>query len=559
MEIEEIKEIIYKYAVKNAYDYGKANEKAVLGKIFAERKELRSKAKEIIPIVKEVVDEVNRLSREKIEEEVKRFKYVEKKVEKGLKDLPNVDKGVVMRFAPNPSGPLHIGHARAAILNDEYVKRYKGRLILRIEDTDPTRIMQEAYEMIEEDLAWLGVKYHEKVIQSDRLNIYYEYAKKLIELGRAYVCTCEQEKFQKLKLAKKACECRSLSVEENLERFEKMFTEYREGEAVVRLKTDLAHKDPSVRDFVILRICETPHARVDAKVYPLMNFSVAVDDHLLGVTHVLRGKDHIANTVKQRFIYRYFNWKEPIFIHYGIMKIEGLTLSTSKIREGIEKGIYSGWDDVKLGTLRALKRRGITPEAIRRAMIEIGIKESDINFSWKNLYAYNKEIIEPKANRYFFVFDPKEIIISGAKTKVYKALLHPSFKERGFRELKIVAENGTAKVYISADDFEKLEEGEFLRLMDAFNIIIEKKEKDRAYARYAGEDLKEARDKKAKLIQWVCVGIETIVLSPEREYRGLAEDNLKDVPVDSIVQFERFGFVRIDSKNDKIVAYYAHR
>ncbi len=559
MEIEEIKEIIYKYAVKNAYDYGKADEKAVLGKIFAERKELRSRAKEIIPIVKEVVDEVNRLPKEKIEEEVKRFKYVAKKVEKGLKDLPNADKGVVMRFAPNPSGPLHIGHARAAILNDEYVKRYKGRLILRIEDTDPARILPEAYEMIEEDLAWLGVKYHEKVIQSDRLNIYYEYARKLIELGKAYVCTCEQEKFQKLKLAKKACECRGLSVEENLERFEKMFTEYREGEAVVRLKTDLAHKDPSVRDFVILRICETPHVRVDARVYPLMNFSVAVDDHLLGVTHVLRGKDHIANTVKQRFIYRYFNWNEPIFIHYGIMKIEGLTLSTSKIREGIEKGIYSGWDDIRLGTLRALKRRGITPEAIRKAMIEIGIKESDINFSWKNLYAYNKEIIEPKANRYFFVFDPKEIIISGAETKTYKALLHPSFKDRGFRELKIVAENGTAKVYISADDFEKLEEGEFLRLMDAFNIIIEKKEKDKAYARYAGEDLKEAREKKAKLIQWVCVGIETIVLSPEGEYRGLAEDNLKDVPVDSIVQFERFGFVRIDSKNEKIVAYYAHR
>ncbi len=559
MEIEEIKEIIYKYAVKNAYDYGKADEKAVLGKIFAERKELRSRAKEIIPIVKEVIDEVNRLPREKIEEEVKRFKYVTKKVEKGLKDLPNADKGVVMRFAPNPSGPLHIGHARAAILNDEYVKRYKGRLILRIEDTDPARILPEAYEMIEEDLAWLGVEYHEKVIQSDRLEIYYEHARKLIELGKAYVCTCEQEKFQKLKLTKKACECRGLSVEENLERFEKMFTEYREGEAVVRLKTDLAHKDPSVRDFVILRICETPHVRVDARVYPLMNFSVAVDDHLLGVTHVLRGKDHIANTVKQRFIYRYFNWNEPIFIHYGIMKIEGLTLSTSKIREGIEKGIYSGWDDVRLGTLRALKRRGITPEAIRKAMIEVGIKESDINFSWKNLYAYNKEIIEPKANRYFFVFDPKEIIISGAETKTYKALLHPSFKDRGFRELKIVAENGTAKVYISVDDFEKLEEGEFLRLMDAFNIIIEKKEKDKAYARYAGEDLKEAREKKAKLIQWVCVGIETIVLSPEGEYRGLAEDNLKDVPVDSIVQFERFGFVRIDSKNEKIVAYYAHR
>ena len=559
MEINEIREIIYKYAVKNAYDYGKANEKAVLGKIFAEKKELRSRAKEILPLVKEVVESVNKLPRVKIEEEVKRFKYIEKKVEKGLKPLPDAENGVVMRFAPNPSGPLHIGHARAAILNDEYVKKYGGKLILRIEDTDPARILPEAYEMIEEDLSWLGVEYHEKVVQSDRLEIYYEHARKLIELGKAYVCTCKREEFQRLKLAKKACSCRNLGIEENLERYEKMFTEYREGEAVVRLKTDLAHKDPSVRDFVILRICEEEHPRVDARVYPLMNFSVAVDDHLLGITHVLRGKDHINNTIKQRYIYRYFGWKEPIFIHYGIMKIEGLALSTSKIRVGIEKGIYSGWDDVKLGTLRALKKRGISPEAIRRAMVEIGIKESDINFSWENLYAYNREIIEPKANRYFFVFDPKEVFVSGVKTKTYKALLHPSYKERGFRELKVVADNGTAKIYISADDFERIKEGEFLRLMDAFNIVIEKKEREKAYARYVSEDLKEARKKKAKLIQWVCLGVETIVFSPEREYKGLAEENLKKVPIDTVVQFERFGFVRIDRKNDKIIAYYAHK
>jgi len=204
---------------------------------------------------------------------------------------------VVLRFAPNPSGPLHIGHARAAILNQEYVNRYGGKLILRVEDTDPRRVDPDAYQMIPEDLKWLGVQWQEEYIQSDRIEIYHEYARKLIELGEAYMCTCPGEEFKKLKDASQPCSCRDMSVEDNLERWEGM-PEMAEGTAVLRVKTDLEHKNPAIRDWVAMRIVDAEHPRIGTKfrVYPMMNFAVAVDDHLLGVTHVLRGKDHLANS-----------------------------------------------------------------------------------------------------------------------------------------------------------------------------------------------------------------------------------------------------------------------
>ena len=134
-----------------------------------------------------------------------------------------------------------------------------------------------------------------------------------------------------------------------------------------------------------------------------MNFSVVADDHLLGVTHVIRGKDHIANTRRQRYIYDHFGWEVPVYRHYGRMGIEGVVLSTSQMRLGITEGKYTGWDDIRLGTLRALARRGILPDAVKNAMLAIGIGETDISFSWDNLYAENKKLVDPVANRYFFV------------------------------------------------------------------------------------------------------------------------------------------------------------
>lgn len=535
---------------------------AVMGAILGTHPELRSKAAEIKGLLGSVLDEVSSLSIEEREEKLKTLapdqyaSLFEKKEKKkaGLPDLPKSEGGMVMRFAPNPSGPLHLGHARAAFLNDEYIGRYGGKYILRIEDTDPKRVDPEAYDMVREDITWMGLSISETIFQSDRFSKYYEVGKELIQKGHAYVCRCDNEKFKDLKMHKTACPCRSQSPEEAMDLFEQMLEGvFAEGEVGVRLKTDLNHPDPAMRDYPLFRILtSTPHQRVDAIVYPLMNLSVAVDDHLLGMTHVIRGKDHIANTKRQEFIFNYMGWETPVYRHYGRMGIEGVVLSTSQMRAGIQSGEYSGWDDVRLGTLRAMARRGIQPQAVRNAVVEIGIGETDIQFSWENLYAKNKDIIDSNADRFFFVPDPVRVLISGSEKVVAKAMRYPGAESRGYREIPY---EGT--IYLPRADLAS--GANFLRLKDLFNIKVFR-EGDIVRGEYAGDDLQEARSKKAPIIQWLpekhanpCT-----LKTQEGDAIGVCEPEAVAAK-DRIVQFERVGFARIDATGNPAVAYFTHR
>ncbi|MDD1675836.1 MAG: glutamate--tRNA ligase family protein, partial [Methanomicrobiales archaeon] len=199
------------------------NKGTVIAKILGMRPDLRPRAREIAAMVGPILEEVAALSsherKTRLEEKYPALVAELHEVKEHLRELPPLpdgEKGVVMRFAPNPSGPLHIGHARAAVLNDEYVRRYGGKYILRLEDTDPKRVDPEAYRTVREDIDWLGLAITDIVYQSDRLDIYYQHMEQLLRMGAAYVCTCEAERFRALKLAKKPCACRSLSVEENL-------------------------------------------------------------------------------------------------------------------------------------------------------------------------------------------------------------------------------------------------------------------------------------------------------------------------------------------------------
>ena len=441
--MDELRDRLLVHALENAVKHrGTPKAGAIIGAVMGRYPELRPRAAEAKALIGSVIAEVDALGHEEraarlaalapelleVHETGPRDRYA-------LPPLPDAENGVVMRFAPNPSGPLHLGHARAAALNDAYVRQYGGRYILRIEDTDPKRVDPEAYRTVPEDIAWLGCAITETVYQSDRLELYYDHARRLIGRGGAYVCTCENERFRELRQAKTACPCRAGEVEEDLARFERMLDgEYAEGEASLRVRTDLEAPDPALRDFPAFRILtSTLHPRIDASVYPLMNFSVAVDDHLLGCTHVIRGKDHIANTRRQQFIYDWFGWTPPHFRHYGRMGIEGVVLSTSEMRAGIAAGRYEGWDDIRLGTLRALARRGIEPEAVRRAMLAIGVGETDIQFSWENLFAENRALVDPVADRLWFVPDPVAVEVSGAPSAGGPPAPAPGHARRGGR------------------------------------------------------------------------------------------------------------------------------
>jgi glutamyl-tRNA synthetase len=561
---EDLDILLRKYVLQNAVKYGgKPQAGTVISRVMGEYPEFRSEGRKISVLTSAIVKEVSRLPPEKQREELaliaprllEELSEIHEHVKAGLPALEGAEKGVVMRFAPNPSGPLHLGHARAALLNDAYVRRYGGKYILRIEDTDPRRVDPDAYATVREDCAWLDLIIDDIVFQSDRLDIYNEYARKLIQIGGAYVCTCEADQFRELKLAKRACPCRELSPEKNLELFEAMLDgEYAEGEVTVRVKTDIEHPDPAVRDFSALRIVSSPpHPRVEATVFPLMNFSVAIDDHLLGITHVIRGKDHIANTARQRYIFDYFGWKQPVYRHYGRMGIEGVVLSTSQMKAGIRDGLYTGWDDIRLGTLRAIARRGITPEAVRNAVLEIGIGETDISFSWENLYAKNRDVVDPVANRYTFVPNPVLLEIADAPCGfVAQAMLHPNDPSRGYRNLPF-----DGSVFIPKAD---LACGGMIRLKDLFNIRLGE-DKDCLVATFAGKSLDEARKAKAPIVQWLPPAhtIPCVLHRPDGDMKGYCEPMVA-LDAGKVVQFERIGFVRIEKATAMLIeAYWGHR
>ena len=555
----DIEALVRKYALQNAVQYdGKATLGSVLGKVMAENPELRPKAKEVSSAAKGVIDEVNRMSPEAQKTALTSLApellvKESKPREMGLPDLKNVKGEVRMRMAPNPSGPLHLGHSRMAVLNDEYVKRYGGICYNRFEDTDPARIDPAGYDSIPADFEWLGVKIHKTIIQSDRFEIYYDIARKLLDMGKAYVCTCKPDDWRDLKNHKKACPHREQPVEEQLLRWDKMFDgSYKIEEASVMVKTDLNHPNPAIRDFVALRIDDTPHPRTGTKyrVYPLMNLAVAVDDHLLDLTHVLRGKDHLNNTYRQEYLFGYMGWKVPEYIHYGRVSIEDAQLSTSKMAKGIKEGLYTGWDDPQLGTLGAMRRRGIRPEAIRRYWTEVGIKEVDIQFSWKTLFTYNRELVDDGADRYFFVNDPIPLTMGGLDADITaRAPLHPDHPERGTRDLKVVK---GSNVFLAREDMNG--DPKRLRLKDLCNVDVKG---DKLV--YAGNDLAVLKEG-VRIVHWAPAdAVEAEVLMTDgTTMKGVAEPSLTK-SLGKVVQLERFAFVRVEQVAPAVKCVFTHR
>ena len=576
----DLREFIRKAALLNAVGHeGKAQAGAIVGKILGEKAELRSRVKELYSLINAVVEEVNNLSlfeqKGIVEANWPQTQKKEKPEEKKLPSLPNANRyaKIVTRFSPNPDCVLHLGSARAIILSHEYARLYNGKFILRFEDTDPKikRPILKFYDRIRQDLKWLGCTIDEEYIQSDRLPIYYEYTEKLIADGKAYVCECKPEVFRKMIIAKQACPCREPPASENKERWNKMLDGgYTEGQAVVRVKTDLENANPAVRDWPALRVIDTkkyPHPRVGSKyiVWPLYNLAAGIDDHLMGITHIIRGKEHYTNMVRQKYMYQYLGWEYPEAIHYGRLKITGADLSKSKIVAGIKAGTYTGFDDPRLGTFAALRKRGITSEAIKKMIIEVGIKPNDVTLSWENLFSYNRKILDTISKRYFFVPQPVEFKVLGVpKTFQTKLPLHPEQPEQGFRIYSItpVDEDKAVSFWISKKDAEAMESEKIFRLMELFNVKIESKTKHTVTAKFASESYEDVRKIKVQLIQWIPKGTELpaqVVMPDASVTEGFAEADCKKLKPDAIIQFERFGFVRVNEVGEKIIAYYAHK
>lgn len=564
-----------KFAAHNASQHdGKAQPGSVIGKILAEYPELKPRVKEIIPLINKTIEDVNSWTQEQQQD------YVEKnhpellervKIEEAPKTLPsleNVDMWpmVKTRFAPNPDGALHLGSAEPLIFCDEYSKMYNGHFILRYEDTsaEVKPPIPEMYDKIMEDLEWLGVKVDETYIQSDRIEIYYEYAEKVLAEGNAYVCVCDVDKFRELYMAKQACPCRELPPEEQLRRWNMMLDgSYKKGEAVVRIKTDLQDPNPAVRDWPALRISEAYHPRQGTKyrVWPLYNFSCSLDDHLMGISHVIRGKEHDVNTTRQRWLQKHLGWQYPEVINVGRLGLEVGILSKSKMRVGIENGTYNGWDDPRLGSLVALRKRGIQPETIRATMLHVGPKPVNVSISWDNFASINRKIIEPTSNRYSFVQDPVKLKIIGISTPIeVKLPVHPDYPERGTRDFTLSPTNGPVELWVSSNDVKNLEKGKLVRLMGVANIRVTEKS-EWLLAEFDSLDYQIAREEKAPFINWLPLDgvVEAqVVMSDASVAKGLAEKSVHNLKTDEIFQFERFGYCRVEA-SEPFKAYYTHK
>jgi glutamyl-tRNA synthetase len=263
-------------------------------------------------------------------------------------------------------------------------------------------------------------------------------------------------------------------------------------------------------------------------------------------------------------MYKYLSWKYPEAIHYGRLKITGASLSKSKIVQGVREGLFNGWDDPRLATFAALRRRGIAAEAIRRMIIDVGPKTSDVILSWENLYAYNRKILDPAADRYFFVPNPLELRVKQIpKTLEARLKLHPDHPERGFREYIIEPEGDdrTATFWVSKADIEA-QAGRVLRLMEMFNIRVKTVTAYSGEATFISESYEEAKKTGAQLIHWVPAGKDMpceVVMPDATVTTGIAEAYCKKLEPNMIVQFERFGFVRIDDVCEKLRAYYSQK
>ena len=564
--------LIREHALKNAVlHHGTADPKAVVGKILGSRPDLRQQAREVIARVAEVAGDVNALGPEAQHEELyaldPSFFAAEEKKRKDFPPLPSaVDGAVVTRMPPEPNGYPHIGHGLSFYFNYYYAKRYHGRVILRFDDTNPKAERREYYDAIKADLTWMGLTWDEERNMSDDMDRYRACAEQLLAQGDAYVCTCGQETVSALRYAGTACPCRALSSEENAARWEAM-QDAPEGAMVLRLKGDVASLNTTMRDPAIMRIIDHPHpVQGDRyRLWPVYDFACAIEDGTLGITHVLRSNEFALRIELQDYLRDRLGLPNPVTLQYSRFSIRGSPTSKRLIKPLIEDGTVTGWDDPRLVTIRGLARRGIRPEAIYELAREMGLSTAEPEIDWSLVEAINRKLIDPVTRRYFFVPDPVPVRVEGIEGREANLRMHPT-EDLGTRRLA-----ATPVLFLARSDVRGLSPGDVVRLKDLCNIRIEAVG-DTVSAAVSTDtiDMHEVRK-----VQWVPdPGLPTTVLVPSSLYNadkevvagslavenGLAEPAVASLPVGTVVQFERYGFVRVDAQGPGTTSVvFAHR
>jgi glutamyl-tRNA synthetase len=566
---DDIKSEIRKVALQNAFEHeGKTQDKIVLSKILGTKPEFRSKVKEIIGDISEIVSSVNQLSLEdqkkEIEENFPDLLKPKEKIEEreGLPPLQGAEQGkVVTRFPPEPNGYPHIGHAKAAIINAEYAKMYRGKCILRMDDTNPEAERMEYHAAIKVGLDWLGIEFDVVKSTSDDMEFFYEKGMELINAGKAYVCTCKRENISQNRKERKACKCSLGDINKNNQGWDKMFQKYKPGEAIVRFRGDMKADNAVMRDPVLFRIIDEKHYTLGEKyrVWPSYDFAVAIEDSKDGITHAFRSKEFELRKELINAILDELGMRKPYQDFFSRLEFKGMPISKRILKPLIEEGKVSWYDDPRLPTLEALRRRGIKAEAIKKFILSLGLTKANTLAPFDALESFNRKFVDADSIRLFMVNKPKKLKINKLPFSSIEVPNHP-INDMGKRTIEI-----DGNVLIGSDDAQNLKPGIQVRLLGLGNIAITKVNEE-----FEGDFVEDGETSNIQKIQWIPqkTAHEIKLLVPNQLFidEEFNENSLEELEVytephylklkeGEEIQFVRFGYCRKDSQNQAIFTH----
>ncbi|KAM3521608.1 hypothetical protein NHJ13051_006135 [Beauveria bassiana] len=378
-------------------------------------------------------------------------------------------KNVITRFPPEPNGYLHIGHAKAIAVNFGFAKYHGGVTYLRFDDTNPEKEEEKYFDAIQEIVKWLGFEPYKVTYSSDNFQKLYDLAEKLINIGKAYVCYCEDTEIKLQRGGEKGanpryrCKHADQTPEDNLAKFRDMRDgKYKPREAFLRMKQDITDGNPQMWDLAAYRIkTDTPHHRTgwDWKIYPTYDFTHCLCDSFEDITHSLCTTEFILSRVSYEWLNKSLGVYEPMQREYGRLNLTGTVLSKRKILKLVEEKVVRDWDDPRLYTLIAIRRRGVPPGAILEFVNELGVTTNITTIQIHRFEQSIRKYLEKTVPRLMMILDPVPVVIEDAKEVEVDIPFSPKDPKMGSHKVKF-----TPTVYIDRSDFREEDSKDYFRL-----------------------------------------------------------------------------------------------
>lgn len=512
----------------------------------------------------------------------------EKKADVGkFVELPGAEMGkVIVRFPPEASGYLHIGHAKAALLNQHYQVNFKGKLIMRFDDTNPEKEKEDFEKVILEDVAMLHIKPDQFTYTSDHFETIMKYAEKLIQEGKAYVDDTPAEQMKAEREQRMESKHRNNCVNKNLQMWEEMKkgTEYGQT-CCLRAKIDMSSNNGCMRDPTLYRCKNQPHPRTGStyKVYPTYDFACPIVDSIEGVTHALRTTEYHDRDEQFYWIIEALGIRKPYIWEYSRLNLNNTVLSKRKLTWFVNEGLVDGWDDPRFPTVRGVLRRGMTVEGLKQFIAAQGSSRSVVNMEWDKIWSFNKKVIDPVAPRYTALLKDAVVPVNipEAQEEMKEVAKHPKNADVGLKPVWY-----GSKVLIEGADAETLTEGEVVTFINWGNIIITKLNRNSsgkitsidAKLNLENKDFKKttkitwlAETLRAPLIPTVCVNYEHLITKPvlgkdedfkqyinrnsKQEELMLGDPCLRELKKGDIIQLQRRGFFICDQPYEPVSPY----